>query len=158
MKRIWLSLCALLLVTAGGLFAWWLSTEFEITLQSSSGGTLYCEKITVHPFQKVKIYISPEKRSTKYTLESITVNGEDCTAAVRLESLTLEHIWGDQVVEATFCVSEAPAAPASAVFVSLKKSPKSNNKAALPQEHGFFCAYLIKIMQENLPRQGFRKT
>lgn len=117
MKRIWLSLCALLLVSAGGLFAWWLSTEFEITLQSSSGGTLYCEKITVHPFQKVKIYISPEKRSTKYALESITVNGEDCTAAVRLESLTLEHIWGDQVIEATFCVSEAPAAPASAVFV-----------------------------------------
>jgi len=117
LKRIWLSLCALLLVSAGGLFAWWFSTDFEITLQSSSGGTLYCEKITVHPFQKVKIYISPEKRSTKYTLESITVNGEDCTAAVRLESLTLEHIWGDQVIEATFCVSEAPAAPASAVFV-----------------------------------------
>ena len=52
-----------------------------------------------------------------YSLKALTVNGNDCTAAVRLESLTLEHIWGDQVVEATFCVSEAPAAPAAAVFV-----------------------------------------
>lgn len=117
MKRILLSICALMLVAVGGLFAWWLSTEFEITLQSSSGGTLYCEKIAVHPFQKVKIYIAPEERSTKYALESITVNGEDCTESVRRECLTLDRVWGNQVVEATFCVSETPAAPASAVFV-----------------------------------------
>ena len=70
MKRIWLSLCALLLVTVGGLFAWWFSTDFEITLQSSSGGTLYCEKITVHPFQKVKIYISPEKEAQNIRLKA----------------------------------------------------------------------------------------
>ncbi len=70
MKRIWLSLCALLLVAVGGLFAWWLSTEFEITLQSSSGGTLYCEKITVHPFQKAKIYISPEKEVQNMRLKA----------------------------------------------------------------------------------------
>lgn len=116
MKKILLSLCALALVASGALLAW-LLTEFQITLQSSAGGTLYCEKITVHPFQKVKIYIAPEQNKTEYTLESIVVNGEDCTGAVYRECLTLDRVWGDQVVEATFSENQTPAAPASAVFV-----------------------------------------
>ncbi len=75
---------------------------FEITLQSTGAGEISCEKQRVHLLQSVKIRILPQETPDGAVLESITVNGRDCTEQVHLQTLYIRCIRQDTVVFAEF--------------------------------------------------------
>ncbi|MGN0520977.1 MAG: hypothetical protein ACI4LB_09600 [Candidatus Fimenecus sp.] len=87
---------------------------FEITLQTTGEGRLYAEKQRVHLFESVKIRIVPSDAPTPYVLKSVSVNGEDCTKSVHLQTLKISRVHRDIVVTAEFESAAGKAVPANA--------------------------------------------
>ncbi|MGN0572093.1 MAG: hypothetical protein ACI4K9_07925 [Candidatus Fimenecus sp.] len=88
--------------------------SFDVTLQTTGAGTLYTEKQRVHLLESVKIRILPSDAPVPSVLKSITVNGEDYTNSVHLQTLKICRVHQDIVVTAEFESAAGKAVPANA--------------------------------------------
>lgn len=92
--------------------------SFEITLQTTGAGTLTCEKQRVHLLESANIRVYPSDTPACNALKRITVNGEDVTDRVRLQTLTIRYIHSDTVICAEFESATGKVVPANApIFV-----------------------------------------
>lgn len=118
MKRKRIKIAAAVGIPILFLLALYFCMTFEITLQSAGAGEISCEKQRVHLFQSVKIRILPQEAPDGTVLKSITVNGEDCTKQVHLQTLSIRFVRQDIVVCAEFESNAGKMKPANApIFV-----------------------------------------
>lgn len=117
MKKIVLSVCIAAVMLTGAV-AGYKSVAFDITLISDGNGTLTCETQQARFLETVSVYVSPSHDGKYYVLDKLTVNGVDMTDSLVFNKLTLDFVFEDKTIEATFKEGNPPAiASSAAVFV-----------------------------------------
>ena len=115
-RRILALLCAGVLSVVGVFSGLHFGCTFPILLEDAEHGTIYCTKSRARLFSSAVICLYPEQG---FTIERVTVNGEDQTEKLQRDRLTLRFIHGEIVVHASFKKTGGQAA-FDAVFVAKK--------------------------------------
>ncbi len=115
-RRMLALICAGVLAVAGVFSGLHFSCTFPIVLEDAEHGTLYCTKSRARLFSSAVVCLYPEQG---FTIERVTVNGEDQTERLQRNRLTLRLIHGEILVCAAFKKSDGQTA-FDAVFVAKK--------------------------------------
>lgn len=98
-RRILALLCAGVLSVVGVFSGLHFGCTFPILLEDAEHGTIYCTKSRARLFSSAVICLYPDPG---FTIERVTVNGEDQTEKLQRDRLTLYFIHGEIVVHASF--------------------------------------------------------